>query len=121
MIVKGQITGVGESVRKQGTVWKMQTNYSEIEVGGQRIKNVVVPDVLEPHFKVGDTVELLILKFYFYERTVCGIRVNGEVYKCGAANQLTIGLVLMVLFGWLIVTMIPGIYSLRNYLLIDQF
>lgn len=121
MFVKGQITAVGESVRKQGTVWKMQTNFSEIEVGGKRIQNVVLPDVLENHFKVGDTVELLILKFYFYELTICGIRVNGQMYKCGAVNQLTIGLVLMVLFGWLIVTMIPGVISLRNYLLIDQF
>jgi hypothetical protein len=121
MIVKGQLTKIGDGIRKAGITWKAQTNLPEIVVGGRRIEKVVLPDDLKNHFNIGDTVELLILKFNLFENTICGIRVNGQTYKCGAINQLVAGLFFSVLFGWLIVTLIPAIISFKNYLEIDAF
>ncbi len=121
MLVRGCLTRIGEGARKAGITWKMQTNLSEIEIGGRRIQNVVLPDDMKDHFRTGDVVELLILKFNFFERTICGIRVGGKTYKCGATNQLTVGLFCTVLFGWTLVALFPGLFSLRNYLEIDSF
>ncbi len=121
MIIKGQLTRIGDGIRKAGITWKAQTNLSDIEVGGRRIEKVILPDDLKEHFNKGEVVELLILKFNFFQQTICGIRVNGKTYKCGATYQLVIGLFLSVLFGWLLVTLIPAAFSLRNYLEIDAF
>lgn len=121
MRLNGTVTKLEAGQWKQGVVWKGQTNLTTIEVGGQTLQNIVLPDDLKDTFKEGDQVELLVLPFNGYEKTICGVRVNGKTSKCGATYQLAIGLVMGILFGWLILPLIVAVISLRAYLMIDSF
>lgn len=121
MRVKGKLNKIGEGKWKQGVVWKGQTDLSSIEVGGQTVEKIVLPDNLKDVMKEGDNVELLILPFNLFEKTICGIHVNGKTHKCGASYQLTVGLITGILFGWLILPLIVAIISMKCYLEIDAF
>lgn len=121
MHLKGKVTKLEKGQWKQGVVWKGQTNLKEIEVGGQVLQDIVLPDDLKDTFKLGDQVEVLVLPFNGYEKTVCAVRANGKTTKCGAVYQLSIGLVFGILFGWLVLPLIVAIISLKAYLEIDSF
>lgn len=121
MLLQGRLTRLVKGKWKQGVVWKGQTNLLELEVAGHKLENVVLPDDLKDMMQEGDSVELLVLPFNGYEKTVCGIRARGKSKKCGAAYQLAIGIISSVLFGWLIVPLFIGIISFKCYLEIDAF
>lgn len=121
MLLKGKLTKLVGGKWKQGVIWKGQTNLLEIEVGGHKLEHVVLPDDLKGMMQVGDTVEVLVLPFNGYEKTICGIRARGKAKKCGAIYQLAIGIVSGVLFGWLILPLFVAIVSLKSYLEIDAF
>ena len=121
MHIKGKLTKLVEGKWKQGVVWKGQTNLLSIEVGEHKLENIVLPDDLKGMMQEGDEVELLVLPFNGYEKTICGIRANGKSKKCGASYQLAVGIVTSVLFGWLVLPLIVGIISLKGYLEIDGF
>lgn len=121
MRLKGKVSKLETGQWKQGVVWKGQTNLTTIEVGGQLLQNIVLPDDLKETFKQGDEVELMILPFNGYEKTICGVRANGQTKKCGASYQLAIGLVSGILFGWLVLPIVVAVISLKAYLEIDSF
>ncbi|MBI1175478.1 MAG: hypothetical protein GC139_09475 [Sideroxydans sp.] len=115
------MTKIGAGKWKQGTVWKGQTNLSSIEVGGQTLQKIVLPDDLKDLMHEGDDVELLVLPFNLFEKTICGIRVNGKTSKCGASYQLAVGLITGILFGWLLLPLVVAVISMKCYLEIDAF
>jgi hypothetical protein len=121
MRLKGKLTKIGKGKWKQGIVWKGQTDLSSIEIGGQTVEKVVLPDNMKGLMKEGDDVEVLILPFNLYEKTICGIRANGKTQKCGAIYQLAVGIIFGVLFGWLVLPLIVAIIALKSYLEIDAF
>ena len=89
-IVKGKLTGIGDGV------WSGDTfKASAIEIGGQSLQGVRVAKCLLDCMETGEGMELLICSAHIY-----GVRVDGKVYKEGAARQLGWALLVAVALGW---------------------
>jgi hypothetical protein len=122
MRVKGKLTVVGSGE------WKFVSSYSGgktkvsvLEIGGHKIRNVTVPDALKDYLVEGQEMELLIIKGDLIHYELCGVKVQGNTYRHGATTQLVRGTVLSVMFGWLVIPLIPSFMFLRSYTEISTF
>lgn len=121
MIISGKLTEIGAGKWKYVSSKGGKTRISVIEIGGHKLHNIVVPDVLKDQLLLGQEVSLLILRTDLLHKTLCGVKTGANTYRHGATLQLAAGIFLGALLSWLIIPFFLAIFFLRNYMKIESF
>ncbi len=121
MIISGKLTEIGSGKWKYVSSKGGKTRYSMLEIDGEKVHDVTVPDALKDHLVQGQEVSLLILRTDLLHKTLCGVRIGGNTYRHGAITQLAAGIFLGALLSWLIIPFFLAVYFLFNYNKIDTF
>lgn len=121
MVISGELTQIGSGKWKYVSSKGGKTRYSELEIGGHKVRNIVVPDALKEHLVVGRELSLLILRTDLLHKTLCGVKAGGSTYRHGTTLQLVAAIFFGTLLSWLIIPFFLAIFFLRNYMQIESF
>ena len=94
---------------------------SALEIGGQSVHDVFVPDALKEYLQPGTEMALLILRTDLWHKKLCGVRVGDQSYRHGSGMQLALCVFCGAMLGWLVLPFILALAFLRNYINIETF
>lgn len=121
MVISGKLTGIGSGKWKYVSSKGGKTRISVLEIGGHKVRDVIVPDALKEHLVPGRELALLVLRTDLLHKTLCGVKTGGKTYRHGATLQLGAGIFFGALLSWLIIPFFLAVYFLRNYAKIESF
>ena len=121
MVVKGRLTALGSGTWKYGSSKGGTTRVSALEIGGQSVHDVFVPDALKEYLQPGTEMALLILRTDLWHKKLCGVRVGDQSYRHGSGMQLALCVFCGAMLGWLVLPFILALAFLRKYINIETF